>query len=471
MRFYILTFLTLLLLTTGCKRSAGDKAKSVYVGGQIVNPNSPYFILSKDDETLDTIHIDSTGKFGKKIDNIEPGIYTFKHNPENQIMYLEPGDSLLIWLNTLSFDQSINFSGRGAQESNFLLNMFLLNQKNNDLILSYYKIKPEKFAKLTDSIKNERTARLKKLEEKYDFSKNFKEIAKASINYEYYDLRERYSFLIKKYYSKFEEDFPQNFYDYRKDINFNKENLQNFYVYLNLIDDYLRTKSIEYCQDHHIDNKQCYDLNNFENIKRRIHLIDSLSDTPNIKNEFLDRLASQSITLSNTESRVDSVLDYMKSIGYTNQKALEKLARVQKIYLVGKSMKDKVLLNTNREFITYQDLLNKPIITYTWSMYSPTHHRWQHRIIKNLRKKYPEINFVGVNIDEGEVEDWLEVLDKNNYNKKFEFQLAKRNLDKETLRNYLSKMLFINKKGIIVRGDAQLNPVTFENEVLEFLNQ
>ncbi|MFD1095390.1 TlpA family protein disulfide reductase [Salegentibacter chungangensis] len=471
MRHYLLFIVPVFLLVYGCNQTSNSADKSVYIGGQIVNPNTDYFIISKDDAAIDTLYLDQNGQFGKKINNIEEGIYSFKHSPENQVMYVEPGDSLLVWLNTLAFDESINFSGKGSQKSSFLLDLFLLNEKNNELILSYYKIKPEKFASITDSIRQSRIEKLESLKKENDFSNDFLETAEASINYEYYDLRERYTFLIKKYYKEFAAKIPEGFHDYRENLDFNNEKLQSYYVYLNFIDDYLRTKSLEYCENNNIRSGKCYDLNDFDNIKRRILLIDSLSQTPGIKNEFLNKLASKSITLANTDKRIDSILNLTSEINYPDLQNLKELAQIQKAYLAGKSVAELDLLTTEGKIIEYKKLLNKPVITYTWSIYSPTHHNWQHNIIKDLRKKYPEINFVGLNIDQGETEDWKKVVEKKNYNKNFEFQIINRDMDKSTLRKYLSKMLFINKKGVIVRGDAQLNPVTFENEILEFLNK
>ena len=70
----------------------------------------------------------------------------------------------------MSFDESLNFSGEGANKSNFLLDMFLKNQGNNDLILTYYKIEPAQFARITDSIRKERFQYLENLNEKHKFS-------------------------------------------------------------------------------------------------------------------------------------------------------------------------------------------------------------------------------------------------------------------------------------------------------------
>ncbi|MDT0643502.1 hypothetical protein RM553_11725 [Zunongwangia sp. F363] len=470
MRHYLISILSVILLGTACNRSTSSN-KTTYIGGQIVNPNVDYVILTQNSNDLDTLPLNEENQFGKHLEDLEAGIYTLKHPPENQILYVEPGDSLLIWLNTLQFDRSLNFSGRGGEKSNFLLDMFLNNQRDNDLILSYYKIKPERFAKITDSIRKERLQKLEKLEKREEFSSDFKNIARTVIDYEYYDLRERYTFLIEKYYHGLTSEVPEDFYDYRKKIDFSNKELQSYYVYTNLIDDYLRSKSIEGCDTIAKPSQDCYDLASYHNIKRRIILIDSLTSLSNMKNEFLDRLATRGITMADTEGRVDSILEVLKEVNYENMEQAQDLAAIHRNYFVGTSVNNNKLLNTSKEVIDYRGILEKPTIAFVWSIHSPSHHVWQHKHVRELRKKYPGIDFLGINIDEGETEEWLSTVAANNYNKKFEYQITSRNIDKEVFRKYIYKIFFIDPSGIIVDGDAKFQSPNFETEILEFLNR
>jgi hypothetical protein len=470
MKYFYLTLLCLFILFTGCNDNASE-SDSVFIGGQINNPETDYVVISRENITIDTLFLNEKNQFGKKYPKLETGIYTFKHPPESQIMYLEPGDSIMIYLNTLSFDESLNFSGTGAAKSNFLLDMFLKNQNNNDLILTYYKIEPTEFARITDSIKEQRTQTLEELHDKHEFSDEFNQIARASIDYEYYDLRERYTFLIKKYYNNFAQKIPQDFNDYRNDIDFSNEQLQDYYVYTNLIDDYLRSKSIEQCTMDHEDHKKCFNINTYRNIERRILLIDSLSDIKALKNEFLDRLTAQAITLAERESRLDSILNLLERIDYDNIESARELADIQKNYFVGRSLKDLQAQNTEGKIQTYDNVINKPTITYAWSIYAPAHHRWQHQIVKDLKQKYPELDFLGINIDLGEREEWLRTLETFGYDKDTEFQIIRRIPSKETYKKYLNKVIFVDANSIIVRGDIQFGSPEFEEDILEFLNK
>ncbi len=458
------------LIISGC---TGDSKENdtIYLGGQINNPETDFVVISKENEIIDTLFLDAKNQFGKNYQKLEAGIYTFNHPPESQIMYMEPGDSVLIYLNTLSFDESLNFSGSGSEKSNFLLDMFLKNELNNELILTYYKIAPSEFARITDSIRQQRIDKLNILSEDREFSEEFMEIARASIDYEYFDLRERYTFLINKYRKDFIDQFPKDFNNYRNEIDFNNRELQDYYVYTNFIDDYLRSKAIEYCTKTHNEHKDCYNINSYKNIERRIILIDSLSNIESLKNEFLDRLATQAIVNAEKASRIDSLLRLLKNIEYTHLKDAQELARIQKVYLNGQSLADLWAMNTAGQEMTYGEIIKRPTVTYAWSLYAPAHHRWQHNIIKTLRKKYPQVDFIGVNVDINDREEWLRTLETFGYDKSFEYQIARRKISRDSYRRYLNKLFFVNNDAIIVKGDIQFGNTDFEEELEKFIAQ
>lgn len=448
-------------------------SKEVFLKGQIANPSSKFVIISKNSVDIDTFYLNENNQFEGKLKNIKTGLYVFSHPPESQIIYLEPGDSTFVWVNTLAFDESLNFSGRGSEKSNFLTNLYLLNQQDNDLILSYYKLDPSEFAKKTDSIRENRKEKLLMLEEKSEVSQEFFKIANSSINYEFYDLRERYAFLIRKYNPKLTNKIPSDFHDYRKDVSFNDVKLEDYYVYLNFIDDFLRTKSLEHCSKNAKQKARCKNLNSFENIKYRIELVDSLVQNKNIKNTFLIRLASQGIIYSQKSENVQSILDYLKKMNYSGNMmdGIKQMAVLQSDFLPGNRLADKKYLNTEKDTVLLKNFSNKPTITYRWASSSPTHHKWQHEIIKNLRFKYPEIDFIGINLDTNNSDDWLKAIYNNFYNTKFEYKITEPSIDEKLMKNYLNKLIFMDSKGKIVRGDLQINSPDLENKILEFISQ
>ena len=443
-----------------------------YIGGEIANPTDEHIILFKDNKLVDSIPLDGQNMFSYTLNNAEQGLYTFKHPSESQTIYIEPGDSILFRLNTVAFDETLFYSGNAAEKNNFLMELFLLNEKNNDLIFSYYKIDPKDFAKITDSIKNSRTQKLKHLQQRKKFSPEFLSLAEKSIDYEYYDLRERYAFLINKYLSERSAELPQNFFDYRKKVDFNDESLQSHYVYQRFLDDYLKNRSIENCPPKNQD-RECYNLNDFHNIRKRILLTDSIFTLEVLRKRFLQRFGRQQIIYSNTTGQIDSTLNLLSRLEYDPKKLeeLKKLARVQSSYFIGNNVSNKKIIDTHRNKLVLGNVLNKPTIAFLWSVHSKNDYRKDHKMVQELRKKYPEINFMGINIDDAMPEIWIQTLKENAYDPNFEFQIYDSGEKKALYTNYLNKVLFINEKGEIIFGDIPFDHGAFEGYILEFLNQ
>ncbi|WP_417885655.1 TlpA family protein disulfide reductase [Zunongwangia sp.] len=452
-----------------CNDKDTNLQEKTYVGGKIINPTSDYVVITNNNHT-DTLKLDKNNNFGNYVNIAQSGIYTFKHSPNSQVIYLEPGDSIVVWTNTLDFDQSINYSGKRYKKSNFLVNLFLENKKNNDLILGYYKIKPKDFEKISDSIFQNRLKEFNTLVNKKKYSNEFINIAKQSIHYELYDLRERYTYLIKKYYPEYIKLIPKNFNAYRKNIDFNNKELDNYYLYTNTIDDYLRTRAIEHCIKTGAE-RSCFSRSNIENIKYRSKLINKLSHTSSIKNKFLDILLTKAMTMtSNSEENAD-LLKFANSLDYKNIDDIKALAKIQENYFKGKSVADLTILDINEKVVTYKKIISKPTITFFWSL-NGSRYIWQHKVINSLRNKYPEVDFIGINLDIGQTETWKKIIAENNYDTSKEFQIINRDFDIKLAQKYLFRLNFLDKNSVIYRGDTPLSDdAEFEEKIVEFINR
>lgn len=457
------------ILLIGCQNKTVHD--STYIHGEIVNPLKDYVVLYNGSSLIDTIPLNNNHTFTYLLKNAKEGLYTFKNPPEIQSIYISPGDSIVFRLNTIAFDETLYFSGSAAIKNNFLVELFLLNDHNNDLILSYYKISPEKFATITDSIYDIRKKMFKELVAKNDFSENYIELAEKSVDYEFYDLRERYAFLINKY-SEVERKIPVKFFDYRNKVDFNDETLKNHIVYQRFLDDYLKNRSIENC-NRKVDGRDCFSLNNYYNLRHRILLVDSLFTIKVLRNRFFQRFGVQQIIFSDRESQIDSTMQLLTKLDYGSDglEELGMLAQVQRSYFIGNNISDKKLIDASMNKTNLGKILTKPTITFSWSINSEANHREKHQIIRELRKKYPEVNFIGINIDDGETQAWKRTMAQFQYNQNFEYQNRGTENKKKLYRNYLGKVLFINKKGEIIFGNIPLDSPNFESYILEFLNQ
>ncbi|MDN6280015.1 MAG: hypothetical protein L0J45_03325 [Psychroflexus sp.] len=470
MRLFLSLVATILLASC-----AQTEKNMTYIGGEVIHPIDSVVTISKDGNLVEHIPINADHTFSAYIDIEEEGIYAFHHVPEWQLVYLKPNDSLVFRVNTKAFDESLTFGGSSAVENNFLINMFLLNEKNDNLILKYYKVKPSDFSFKTDSIRQMRLKSLKDLDHDYDFSEYFNRIAEKSIAFEFYDMRERYAFLIHKYFHKRKDDFESDYFNYRNSIDFNDEDLLNHFGYLRFLDNYLKNKSIEDCDEKDSD---CFKLNSFKNVQKRLALADSIFTNDIIRNRFYERFVKEEILFSKNEEQLNGTKDLIKNCKLSSdiKKDLLASARIQEKFLEDRFMGDQKLLNSSLDTISLSSLMkDKPVAISSWSFHSPAYRNYQAKRVKTLQKKYPEIKFIGLNFDTERAELWQERLESFNFNTDQEYKLLLKanaeNRDIRLIKNHINRMFLINRNGHITKSNIPFSSNKIESNLLELVNQ
>lgn len=452
----------MLLVCMGC--NSDSEKDSTFIGGRIVNPNTNYLTLEQNSQVIDTIRLDPNHNFAYTFEQDKESIYTFTHHPEIQTIYLKPGDSSVFRVNTMEFDESLTFGGDSSEENNFLINMFLLNEQDNDLILSYYKLSPSEFINKTDSLRALRLKKFEDLNAKMNFSQFFQNIARSTVNYEHYDMKERYAFLIKKYIPERFDELPNSYFDYRSSVNYNDKDLVSNFSYMRFLDNYLRNKSIELCEDRNID---CYDLNNHQNLKKRLNLVYELFDHNYLKTNFFNRLIRREIVFSRTQSQLDETLSIIEKfeIPDLDEQELHHLTEIQSRYLIGSSLKKHEFRSTSSETVLFQDITNnKPSLVYTWSSLSMDLKRKYLEKINTLKEKYPEYNFISVNLDFQNKRLWASGLKQLKYDYGTEFQLISDTPAHRFnfYRNYLNKVYILDSSSTILENSLSLNDPRLE---------
>ena len=120
-----------LIAVTCCFFSCQEEKKAnlngnAFFGGEIVNPNSPYVVILKNNTVVDSLYLDKDNRFSYTFKDFEPGLFHFYDGREVQSVLIQPNDSLMFRLNTMDFDESLVFTGIGEKENNFLIDLFLL---------------------------------------------------------------------------------------------------------------------------------------------------------------------------------------------------------------------------------------------------------------------------------------------------------------------------------------------------------
>ena len=144
--------LSIFIVTTfiSCNK---DVINATYFGGKIKNPKSNHVVLFNiNNKVIDTLFLNDKNTFLGKYDSLPEGLYHFEHGPENQFIYIEPNDSLLIRLNTWDFDETLVFSGIGAEKNNTLISAYLDMEKEGKEFYSFYQLPPIKFKQKTTEL-------------------------------------------------------------------------------------------------------------------------------------------------------------------------------------------------------------------------------------------------------------------------------------------------------------------------------
>jgi hypothetical protein len=100
---------------------------SVTLYGTITNPKGDHTyvkyyrdFISYDEVTVDSAKLDKKGNYTMTFSWPAPGAATFYHGDEITQMFLSPGDSLSLSLDTKEFDETIVYKGRGSKINSYL---------------------------------------------------------------------------------------------------------------------------------------------------------------------------------------------------------------------------------------------------------------------------------------------------------------------------------------------------------------
>ena len=111
-------------------------SEGIFLGGQIIDPSSRFVTLYGGNRTEAIFELDNQLRFQQFFDSLPNGIYKLEHLPEYQSLLLEKGDSIWVRINAAAFDESIVYSGRGASKNNFLMELVLKQERENEVSLN-----------------------------------------------------------------------------------------------------------------------------------------------------------------------------------------------------------------------------------------------------------------------------------------------------------------------------------------------
>ncbi|MEN1783734.1 MAG: transaldolase [Bacteroidota bacterium] len=395
-----------------------NPAAGVLFAGEIVNPTNDYVVLYKNDKVVDSAKLDDNNRFKFRLNAVEEGLHHFDHAPQLQYIYLEEGDSVRIRLNASPayFDESLTFSGDNEDINNFMIEMFLTYEDEEPLVYSFFKLPPKTFCDKIDSLRYQKLQEFEALSQSENISPRALAMAKAAVDYHSFLYKEKYPFYHKMHTG--EEIILQldaDFYRHRSLLNFNNEDLSYFRPYYDFMKYYFKNLAYVSCSqqcghnDLHFPKKQLH-LN-----KHKIAMIDSLVETPDLRDNLLRNVAMDYLLKVHTANKdCDSFIAKFEDLSSNEAHITE----IKDLYNGIKKLQPEeelphlVLENVRGESITLKEIADKTnTVFYFWTADQKRHFRNVSRRIDRLKKAYPKHQFIGINLRTNRKE-WLSLLNE-----------------------------------------------------------
>ena len=461
-------FLFVAVSIISCDDTTRHEHLATTIGGEIVNPKGTNIIILKDDIVIDTIALSKENTFQYTFENPKAGLYSFQHN-EFQMFYLEPGDSLMFRLNTMDFDESLHYSGDCSKENNFLMDLFLQNEKDVKTLASFYMLTPTEFEAKLDSLNKRNEKKYQRFLTKNDPSDTFKKIAESNCKYNHYLKKELYTSVLNKNEERVETSiFPEGFYDYRNDIDMGSSLLRSYYPYYRLLDLYIDNLTFPT-----YDSEKYQSRKSFTHNYTKIKLIDSLITNDSLKHKLIVKnVRNYLLHAKNPEQEVAMVALFKKHIKDPKARAhIDDLAAATMKLTPGQQVPNVLLLRTDNTAKDLHSVLHKHAVLYFWSLESVKHFKDIHSKAAELASKYPEYQFIGINTDT-HFKKWKKAVIASGYNHASEFQFEDiESAEKTLVLNSHNKALIVTKEGKILESNTNLFNKQIEQQLLGFLNK
>ena len=456
------------LACLGCGETV-KKASSVYFAGEIVNPNDDYVVLYKGNDVVDSVRLDEKRRFSFVLTATENGLYHFKHGREQQYVYLQGGDSLLVRLNTIDFDESLVFSGTGEEINNFLLELFLANEAETSQIKSYYKLEPMDFQKRINHLRKEKHDALKSLEAELRLPKEAVGIVSASIDYAYRTYFERYPFRHGQHSRNAALDnLPPDFYDYRDELDFDNKDLTYLRPYYHFMIAHFGNLAYMACRkDCRTEEGEVIAPLHFNGHKLR--LIDSLVKESELKDNLFRNVTFQYLLKDrdNAENHAAFIKQFRRYRANNRH-----IGEIDKLYQgisnlqPGKPIPDVAVIDYNGNKVSIRDIAkHKRTVFYFWSGLEEGHFKSIVKRVRKLESENPEYYFVGLNLKTTEG-DWKTVMARHELAKDHQFRAENWKELTEKLIVYPMNKCIVTKNSVIVDAFADIYRVKLSSALL-----
>ena len=462
LKTYLFPVLLLCLLSSCKKEFSGDNYVA-YFGGEVTNPTNPYVLFCKDNVVIDTIPIKKDNTFFIKFDSLTPGLYTFKHEPEYQYVYFDKNDSIKVHIDTKDFDESIIFCGRGDQKNNYLMDMYLRNEKDKDNMFEVFDYDSDKFNNYINKINNDNEKFYNSKKQEIKWTDAFDVYASGIVKFPHYTKKEIYPIIHKMRTGEdVTEKLPKDYYAFRNNVDYSNEALTEFSPFVMYLNHMLNNVGAINYHNHFSD----VDLALKTNINK-LNIADTLIKNEKVKNIVLNNIAFQYLLEEqNMVNNQEFLKIYHKySTDRSKKNEILKIGNAIQLLTEGKVLPDVMLMDENGKTITSNSLIKQNTVFFFWSEKLNSHLLAAHKKVIALKKKYPNYNFIAVNLDDDQ-EEWKLALKKYNFGPITELRTANfEDLRAKWAITKVHRTIIVNSDKTIKNGFTNMFDVHFEDDL------
>jgi len=451
-----LLFILLLAVFFSCQPKNKTRT-GIFLGGHILNPSSRTVTLYQGAKVIEMLELDENLRFQRKYDSLPSGIYKLEHLPEYQTLLLEEKDSLWVRINAAAFDESIVYSGIGASKNNFLIELFLKQDLENNYLSSKYSSNQKIFKNIIDSLLFEKKQLWIQMDSVNTLSPIAQKVTQAAYIYPYANIRERYALLRGAKWSREEDSL---FFSYRRFLNYGDNDLAFFDPYVNYVLNFISQKALN-PGEAYFKAKQTTDFN-----LRRLEVLDQEISGKLLRNNLARAIAFEEILTFENHRNHKIFLQYYATVNSSSNYFSEVLVLHADIKRMepSKSLPKIKLQNANRDTVSSASIPNgRPTVLYFWSQTQMNHYRNTLDRVKDLQKQFPNVRFVGICIQPfNALVDQIQKMMQINTEDQFaliDFEKA----SKAWVLTLLNKGIVLNKKGLIVEGFGNFSDAAFQN--------
>lgn len=456
LRKKLLFLFALVLSLASCE---SDDNYEAFFGGEITNPTCSYILFCRNNKVIDTLPLDHNNRFFVKFDSLSPGLYSFKNEPDYQYVYFDKNDSLMVNVNARYFDESIVFSGRGNEKNNFMMELFLMNEKDRDRSFYIYDYDLDDFMQSIDSVNTVRTAYYNSEKKRLKWNDDFDFYAKSRVELNYFTKREYYPYIHERRTGKdLRNILPDNFYDFRKKIAFDDTRLTTYSPFMRYVTAMINNIA-QQKQQSLIKTSQ--DINIM-----KLNIADSVFKNQQVKNQVLNTLAFNYFLEDQNMTDNQRFLERYDKLCTDDSDSNEimRIGKAVKQLKTGNKLPEIVLVDSYNNQVDINNSIDKKTVIYFWSNCSKSRTELVHNKVNELLKKHPDISFIGINIDEES--EWKKTIENYNFDSACQLRASNfRTLKDKWALTKINRTIILNPDGTIKNAFTNLMDSNFSKNL------